>query len=280
MTSRPPYMVAPPMGSVVANSTSPPVVVVSGKRVFRRVFVAVLAVIRERCVSDVLWSLHASGPINQLLRLYRGISLPMAFSAKGKQVIKVVASPQSQRQDVVNIKCPPPSTESCALLKLLSAILTLVFIAATGAGSLSAPVGAGVWLGFAISMHLYANGLTYGQRICTASIGAETKTATGGQHPDDFLFTVSTLNRNACTLRLKRASARAVFGVLGWFALEDRAALLARHHYGGKSRAVIAGAGTVNPSLRSLRFVSLSACHTRLLHGPIIAVNHLCYAGK
>lgn len=127
-------MVTPPMRSIVASPTATPVVVVSSQCVLRRVFVAVLAMIRQWRTAYVFRARHPSGPVSKFLRLNFGVSLPVALATKGNQIAQVIRSVKSSRGLVVSIK------QCGSLHKLKPAILALVSIASTTTSGLTFPI--------------------------------------------------------------------------------------------------------------------------------------------
>lgn len=129
-------LIFPLVPNLIAGQASTSVVIRSRFDVFRRQLMAVFAVIGERLLSGVFWARHSGGPVFQLFRLNRGVSLPVTFPAQGNQIAQVIGASQPSRNLMVRIKARG------SFRKLTPAILAPISIASTTARGLTFPIRA------------------------------------------------------------------------------------------------------------------------------------------
>lgn len=180
---------------LIASDASSPVVIGSWLHVFRRQFVTVFAVIRQRLVSNMFRSRYSYGPVSQLFRLNRGVGLSVALATQRNQIIEMIASAQSARDSMMNVKTGISLLNTRTLLKLPSTILTLIAIALTRPSGLLKPIRAMARARFPILMKFYSNGFADTQSIGPTTVGAKTKiTSPRRVHLHPLLTSLTGLN--------------------------------------------------------------------------------------
>lgn len=134
---------------------------------------AVLAVVRQRDVANVLWPWTVSRPSFQLFRLNERVRLPMAFPAKGDQVAEVIRSAKPQRQFMVHVQAAFASSWFKSLLEAASAVLAVIAITGSRSCGLLAPVRAGIRTRSRYSAHTHPD--RNANRLRKGAAGARTK---------------------------------------------------------------------------------------------------------